>query len=288
MSATATTRIPSDDSKKASGPPTLPKPCTTTRAPASGMPSSREDLTRATHHAARRGPRVKLHPADRKRLAGDRGRHRLTPVEDVDGVEEPGHHALVGVHVGCRNVEVGAEQRRDPERVAPGQPLELAVGQLPRVAHHAALSAAERDPDDGALEGHLRSESRDLVGGHRRVEADPALGRTADRRVVRPPPREDLDPAVVHAHRHRHLQDPLGVAQQRHCCRVDRDERRGVVYPVENRPPGVVLALTGVGSATRVPSSQPSSGPPAPPFRALRCDERRRRRWRRAPCYVRA
>ena len=39
-SATATTRIPSDDSKKASGPPTLPKPWTTTREPASDKPSS--------------------------------------------------------------------------------------------------------------------------------------------------------------------------------------------------------------------------------------------------------
>ena len=39
-SATATTRIPAEERRKARGLPTFPKPCTTARAPATGMSSA--------------------------------------------------------------------------------------------------------------------------------------------------------------------------------------------------------------------------------------------------------
>ena len=79
--------------------------------------------------------------------------------------------------------------------------LLLAQAQVVRVADHAALAAAQRDVHHGALPGHPHGQRADRVDGLLRVEADAALARAAGVVVLDAEAAEDLDRAVVHAHR---------------------------------------------------------------------------------------
>src|SRR5918994_1280388 len=184
MSLTATTRMPADDSRKASGPPTLPNPCTTARQPTMGMSSSRK-ATRA-------------HVRQPDEVAPECP--RVPPM-------------AIGVDVGRRYVAVGAEQRADLVGVAPGHTLELAERQAAGVAAHATLGPAERELEEGGLEGHHRRQRLDLLDVEGGVEADAALAGATGRVVVDPPTREDLDGAVVEPHGNRDLERALRRAQ---------------------------------------------------------------------------
>ena len=111
-------------------------------------------------------PAGRLAPAERAahldRLAGhDRG-DGVALVHGV-GVHDPRHHPLVGVDVGRGDVGVGAQGLDDRGGVAPGDALQLRVGELERIADHAALRAAERDVDHRALPGHPRRQRLHLV-----------------------------------------------------------------------------------------------------------------------------
>ena len=128
-------------------------------------------------------------------------------------VDHPAHDHLVGVHVGRRDVGVGADQVGDPGDVVARQPLLLGQRQLLGVHRDAALGAAEGQVQAGALERHPEGQRLHLVHVHARVEADAALGGAAGGVVAHPVAGERLQRAVVHAHRHRHLQHRLGQAQ---------------------------------------------------------------------------
>ena len=96
---------------------------------------------------------------------------------------------------------LGADDDADLGRVAAGQALELLVRELLGVDDDAALAAAVRDADDGALPGHPHRQGLDLVEGDVLVVADAALGRAAAQVVLDAVAGEDLDAAVVHLHR---------------------------------------------------------------------------------------
>ena len=81
----------------------------------------------------------------------------------------------------------------DLGEVAPGQALELLLAELLGVDDDAALAAAVRDADDGALPGHPHREGLDLVEGDVLVVADAALGRAAAQVVLDAVAGEDLD-----------------------------------------------------------------------------------------------
>ena len=162
-SATATTRMPAEDRRKARGPPTFPKPCTMARAPATGMPRAAN-----TARTQRTTPEA-VAPVCRRIPPTDRGLPVTTSREGAalhhaERVEQPRHDPLVGVHVGCGDVAVGAQQRRDLEGVATGEAFELGRRQLTGVAAHAALAPAKGDVDDGGLERHVGGQGGDLGG----------------------------------------------------------------------------------------------------------------------------
>ena len=87
-----------------------------------------------------------------------------------------------GADVGRRNVDGRADQVEDLGDVAAGDALELTVGHLQRIARDAALGAAERDVDDGALPGHPGGQRLAVVEIDVGVVADAALAGAA--RVV--------------------------------------------------------------------------------------------------------
>jgi len=120
-------------------------------------------------------------------------------------VQNPGHHLRVGVDVGGGDVAVGAEHDRDALREAARQALQLELGQLLRVHGDAALGASEGDVHESRLPRHDGREAEHFVVVRIRVVADPALAGSARAVVLDAVAGEHLDAAVVHAHRHFHL-----------------------------------------------------------------------------------
>jgi hypothetical protein len=128
-------------------------------------------------------------------------------------VEDPRHHARVGADVGGGDVLLGADFVDDLARVAARQPLELAARELLRIADDAALGAAERQAHQRAFPRHPHRERLDLVAGHGRVVADPALRGSARDVVGDAVAPEDADRAVVHRHRNRDLDRLLALLE---------------------------------------------------------------------------
>ena len=118
-------------------------------------------------------------------------------------VEHP-EHVLGSRHdVGSRHVDRGTDVLGDLAHPAAADAFLLARREVVRVADHAALGAAERDVDDGALPRHPHREGADRVDRLLRVEADAALARAARVVVLNAEAAEDLDLPVVHADRDR-------------------------------------------------------------------------------------
>src|SRR6266540_2974558 len=139
-SETAITFTPSAARNFARKLPTLPKPWTAARS--------------------------RLEPAERsahvERLARDDAEHRVPLVHRVR-VEDPGHDRPVGADVGSRYVLLGPDLVDDLRRVAARHLLELAAGELLRVAGDAPLRAAERDVHERALPRHPHRQRLHLV-----------------------------------------------------------------------------------------------------------------------------
>ena len=149
---------------------------------------------------------------DRERLAGHHGKRRVAVVHGVR-VHDPGHRLRVRVHIGRRDVAVGADQELDLGRVAAGKRLELLRAHRLRIAHHATLRAAVGDPNDRALPGHPHRERFDLVERYRGVIADAAFARSARGVVLHAVAGEDLHHAVRHPHREVDRELALGRAE---------------------------------------------------------------------------
>ncbi len=111
--------------------PTLPKPWTATRAPASGTLEMAARLAHAEQHAAPGRFATSERAAQLERLAGDH-RGLGAPLVHRVGVHEPRHHLFVGVDVRSRDVALGTEQIRQVGRVATGQSFEFALRQFAR------------------------------------------------------------------------------------------------------------------------------------------------------------
>ena len=178
MSDTPTTVAPFSCSSLAAIPPTLPKPCTTQRC-VREVPA--EPLARALdhHHDAGAGRLVpEQRAAERHRLAGDDLRHRIALLHRVR-VHHPRHRLLVRRHVGRRDVELRADERRELGGEAARDARELALRELTRVAAHAAFRAAVRQAEQRALPGHPHRERRALaqVDPPRRTGCRPWSGR---------------------------------------------------------------------------------------------------------------
>ena len=102
-----------------------------------------------------------------------------------------------GAGTSCSGPTFLATWRTQPRQIA----FLLARAQVVRVADHAALGAAQRDVDDGALPGHPHRQGADRVDRLLRVEADAALAGAAGVVVLDAEAAEDLHLAVVHPDR---------------------------------------------------------------------------------------
>ena len=105
------------------------------------------------------------------------------------------------------------------------------------IADDAALGAAERDVDDGALPGHPTGQGADFVERDVGRVADAALGRAAGDVVLHAEAGEHLNAAVVHGHGKVHddfasrraEQLPKAFIQvQLACCKI---EPRALRFP---------------------------------------------------------
>src|SRR5881396_3502584 len=137
-------------------------------------------------------------PTERHRLPGH-GRRGVAVAARVL-VQDPRHHLCVGVHVGRRDIAVGAEHNGDALGEAPGEALELELGEFLRVHRHAALGAAEGDVHQRRLPRHDRREAQHFVVVRIGMVADPPFAGTARPVVLDAIAREHLDTAVIHPH----------------------------------------------------------------------------------------
>src|SRR5207237_10722110 len=115
----------------------------------------------AVHHAAPGRFLAPERPAERDRLAGHGGRRVAVTTRVL--VQDPGHHLRVGVHVRRGDVAVGPQHDGDALGEAPGEALELELGELLRVDGDAALGTAERNVHALGLPPHYRGERVLLV-----------------------------------------------------------------------------------------------------------------------------
>ena len=120
--------------------------------------------------------------------------------------------------------------------------------QRARIDRHAALRAAERDVDEGALPGHPHRERPHLVEVGRRVEADAALGRSARHVVLHAVAGEDADRPVVH--RHREVGGPFALGKAQHGAHVG-SQREVIGSPIELAERGLEGAQRSDGQGSR-------------------------------------
>ena len=225
------------------------------------------------HHPPARGLLTSQRSAQRDGLAGHR-RRRIAVAARVL-VQDPGHHLGVGVHVRRRDVAVRPEHDGDALREAPGEALQLELGELLRVHRHAALRAAERDVHQRRLPCHDRREAQHLVVIRLGVVADPPLAWSARAVVLDAVPGEHLDAAVVHPHRHLDLDLAERGHQDAAHVLLEVDEVGGAVeLTLDDGPPRHRAGTGGCGQGTsllvRVSGGDRPSGPPDAALRTAR------------------
>jgi len=115
-------------------------------------------------------------------------------------IHHPGHDLGVRVDVGRGHVDVRADELGVRTRIGAAQALQFAAGQFLRVAHHAALPAAKRQVQQGALPGHPGCQGTHGVDSLIGVETDAALGGAFRVVVLDAEGLEDPDGAVIHAY----------------------------------------------------------------------------------------
>ena len=116
-------------------------------------------------------------------------------------VHHPAHHLRGGAHVRGGDVLADADVLPHLLHPAAAQAFLLADRERGRVDDDAALAAAQRDVRHGAFPGHPGRQRAHHVERLGRVEADAALVGAARVVVLDAEALEDLDRAVVHAHR---------------------------------------------------------------------------------------
>ena len=113
-------------------------------------------------------------------------------------VHHPRHDLAVGVDVGSRHVFRNADDRRDRADVSAGEAFFFGIGEFFRIADNAALTAAKRNIDDGALPSHPAGEGANGVNRFGREPTDTAFCRTSRRIILNAETLENSRGAVVH------------------------------------------------------------------------------------------
>lgn len=100
--------------------------------------------------------------------------------------------------------------------VASCQSLKFLLGQLARVNDHTALAAAKGQVDARTLERHPERQGPHLTVGDIQRKANASLGRAARVVVHAAIAGEDLERAVIHAHRNGDGEHLLGMREPQH------------------------------------------------------------------------
>ena len=161
---------------------------------------------------ARGGFIATLRPAQAQRLAGDHAQFGMA-MQHADGVHEPSHGLGVGVDIRGGDVAIAPDDGGDLGGIAAGHPLQFIQRKLFGIDTHAALAAAIRDIDGGALPGHPGGQGFHLVEGDIRVVPDAAFSGSAGQVVLHAVAFEHLNSPVVHAHGDGNNQLSLGLFQ---------------------------------------------------------------------------
>ena len=109
-----------------------------------------------------------------RRFAGDDARGMAT-ADGLVFVNHPAHDFGIGVHVGCRNVQGGSQNRMHGPDVRPAQAFAFRPGQRRGIALHTSLPSAQRQIQHGGLEHHQGGQGPGHVQGFRWMETDAAL-----------------------------------------------------------------------------------------------------------------
>jgi hypothetical protein len=134
-------------------------------------------------------------------LPGDHGAVVLARMHLIERIEYPGHGFLIGVEIGCGNIDVWTDVVSQLVHVAPGQPPELVGREFLGIADHPTLGAAERNVQERGLPRHQCRQGGDLGFGHIGVIADAALSRTSNGVVQDAIAVKRPDGTIVHLHR---------------------------------------------------------------------------------------
>ena len=158
------------------------------------------DLSNSVEHAPSGSIEPAPDPLLLDRLAGHAGfRVLLTVRHRLVGVHDPRHLGGAGSVVGGGDIDSRAYETLLDQfvGVTAGDSLELAHRVPAAVDLDSALSAAERDVDDGALECHQGGKGHYFVLGNTAAEPDSALGREFVLAVLGPPRLDYFDRPVV-------------------------------------------------------------------------------------------
>ena len=128
------------------------------------------------------------------------------------GVEHPGHDLCVSIHIGGRNVVVGADVIAQCEGEAASDAFQLGLRVAARVELDPAFRPAHRDVGDSGFPGHPGRQRAHLVNVDVGMVAEPAFEGAKHVRVLNAIAGKDLDVFVVHLDRERdgHLVHRLG------------------------------------------------------------------------------
>ena len=194
--------------------------------------------------------------ARRHRLAGDDLGHGAALVHRI-GVHEPGHHLLVGAHVGRHHVGMRADERNHLLHVAARQPFQLAPGDRGEIDIDPALGAAIGQPDQGTFPAHPDRQRRDLADVDRGRKPRAALGRAEGEVMLHPVTFEHGDRAVIAVDRARDGNRPLrhqdAVTLVHRDFQMVGDDAKLVHRHVEHR--------TGINGHHCLPFCRPSGTP---------------------------
>ena len=134
----------------------------------------------------------------------------------------------IGVHIGRQDVKVRADDPGDGVRVAPGHRFEFAGRKRRRVQGDAAFGAAKGHVEQGALPGHQRGQSPNLVEVGVGVIAQAALEWPPCAVVLDPITPKRQDGPVVGVDRHLDVDLAVGLGHQNPYVILDVEQRRGV------------------------------------------------------------
>ena len=139
----------------------------------------------------------------------------------------------------------GTDHELDLGGVAPGQVLQLRLGEEFRIDGDAALGSAVRQADHRAFPGHPHRQGLDFLERHILVIANAALGRSRSGVVLDAVPGKDLDRTVVHLDRKADGHLALADAEDSAHRVLESDDIRGAIELLDGDVEKVASVVVG-------------------------------------------